>query len=344
MRTKGFVIVGLLALAFVAANLVFYTVDETEAAVVTQFGRPIAALTEPGLYVKWPDPVQSVQRFNKRLQVYNPQQAEYLTADKKAIRVESYVAWRLTDPTQFLVSVGDRSGAETRLADIVNSELGVALGQYELAALVTTQAGQFKLPELIERVTQGGDQRARQYGLEVADVQVRVLNFPDANRQAVFARMKAEREQIARQYRSEGSEEAAKIRAEAERQQKVLVSEAYSRAEQLRGQGDAEAMRVYAAAFGQDPEFYQFLRTLESYGKIVDEKATIVLPANSELLRYLNSAQAAPGQSGAATAPPATAPVAPVSAPAPPASAPAPTAPAAAPVPLAAPETPAAGR
>jgi membrane protease subunit HflC len=294
VRTKGFVLISLLALAFVAANLVFYTVDETEAAVLTQFGRPIAAITEPGLYVKWPDPIQAVQRFNKRLQVHSPQQAEYLTADKKAIRVESYVAWRLTDPTQFLVSVGDRSGAETRLGDIVNAELGVALGQYELAALVTTQTDQFKLPELIQRVTQGGDRRARGYGMEVADVQVKLLNFPDANRQAVFARMKAEREQIARQYRSEGSEEAAKIRAEAERQQKVLLSEAYATAERLRGEGDAEAMRVYAAAFGQDPEFYQFVRTLESYAKFVDEKATIVLPSNSELLRYLNNAQAAP--------------------------------------------------
>lgn len=315
MRTKGFVLLSLLAIIFVAANLVFYTVDETEAAVLTQFGQPIASITEPGLYAKWPDPIQTVQRFNKRLQVYNPQQAEYLTADKKAIRVESYVAWRLTDPTQFLISVGDRSGAETRLSDIVNSELGVALGQYELGALVTTQAGQFKLTELIDRVTQGGDQRAQQYGMEVADVQVRLLNFPDANRQAVFSRMKAEREQIARQYRSEGSEEAAKIRAEAERQQKVLLSEAYSRAEQLRGQGDAEAMRIYAAAFGQDPEFYQFVRTLESYLKFVDEKATIVLPANSELLRYLNSVQGAPRPATV----PAAAPTSPAAAAPPPA-------------------------
>ena len=311
MPKRGFAIVGLLAIAFVATNLIFYTVDETEAAVLTQVGQPIAAITEPGLYAKLPDPVQSVQRFNKRLQVYSPRQAEYLTADKKAIRVESYVAWRLTNPTQFLISVGDLSGAETRLSDIVNSELGVALGQYELAALVTTQPGQFKLPTLVERVTQGGDRRAQGYGMEVTDVQVKLLNFPDANRQAVFARMKAEREQIARQYRSEGSEEAAKIRAEAERQQKVLLSDAYARAEQLRGEGDAEAMRTYANAFGQDPEFYQFIRTLESYGKFIDEKATIVLPANSELLRYLNNnVQAAPKPSPAPAPSPAAAPAA----------------------------------
>lgn len=296
MRITGLTLATALAVTFVAANLVFYTIDETEAAVVTQFGQPIAAITRPGLGVKWPDPVQAVRRFNKRLQVYSPQQAEYLTADKKAIRVESYVAWQLEDPTQFLVSVGDKMGAETRLADIVNSELGVALGQYELGVLVTTRPDQFKLPTLIQRVTEGADRRAQEYGMRVRDVQVKLLNFPDANRQAVFARMKAEREQIARQYRSEGSEEATKIRAEAERQRQVLLSEAYAEAEQLRGQGDAEAMRIYAAAFGQDPEFYQFVRTLESYGKFVDEKATIVLPADSELLKYLNNAQPAPAQ------------------------------------------------
>lgn len=296
MRVKGFVVIVLFAIAFVAANLVFFTVGETEAAVLTQFGRPIAAITEPGLYAKWPDPVQSVQRFNRRLQIYSPQQAEYLTADKKAIRVESYVSWKLADPVQFLVSVGDKSGAEIRMADIIKSELGVALGKQELAALVTTQADQFKLPDLIRQVTEGSARRAQGYGIAVSDVQIKLLNFPDANRQAVFARMKAEREQIARRYRSEGSEEAAKIRAEAERQQKVLLSEAYAKAEQLRGQGDAEAMRIYADAFGKDPEFYQFIRTLESYGKFLDDKTTVVLPANSELLRYLNNSQAAPAQ------------------------------------------------
>lgn len=314
MHARSVALIGLLAAAFVAVTLVVYTVDETEAAVLTQFGQPVAAVTEPGLYLKWPDPVQTVQRFNKRLRVASPPPAEYLTADKKAIRVESYVAWQLADPTLFLISVGDASGAETRLADIVNAELGQAVGQYELAALVTTQPGQFRLPELTQRVTQRGGQRAQGYGLQVADVQIKLLNFPDANRQAVFARMKSEREQIARRYRSEGSEEAAKIRSEAERQQRVLLSEAYARAEGLRGEGDAEAMRIYAAAFGQDPEFYQFVRTLEAYAKVIDDKATIVLPADSELLRYLNSAQARPRPgpvatpAAAPTPPPASAP------------------------------------
>ena len=307
MRKTRVAAVSLLAIAFLAVNLALYTVDETETAVLIQFGRPVAAVSEPGLHAKWPAPIQTIQRFDQRLHVFNPQQAEYLTTDKKAIRVESYVAWRLTDPIQFLVSVGDRSGAEVRLADIVNAGLGLGFGQYELAALVTTQPEQFKLRELLQRVTQDSDRRAQGYGMAVANVEVRLLNFPDANRQAVFARMKAEREKIARQYRSEGSEEAAKIRAEAERQQKVLLSEAYAKAEQLRGEGDAQAMRIYAAAFGEDPEFYQFVRTLESYGKFVDEKTTIVLPANSELLRYLNRVPPAP-RSGAPRAPAPAAP------------------------------------
>lgn len=286
-------ILGLLATSFIAANLVFYTVDETETAVLAQLGEPIAAVTEPGLYVKWPDPVQTVQRFNKRLQIYGPPQAEYLTADKKALRVETYLAWRLTDPRTFFVSVGDRSGAETRLTDIANAELAAALGQYDLDKLVTTQADQFKLPELIARVGEGTDRRARGYGIQVAEVQLTLLNFPDANRQAVFARMKSEREQIARRYRSEGTEEATKIRAEAERQRTVLLSEAYANAERIRGEGDAESIRIYAQAFGQDPEFYQFIRTLESYQKVIGSNSTIVLSSGSELLRYLDSSRVA---------------------------------------------------
>jgi membrane protease subunit HflC len=312
MRVKAIVLFVVLALVFAVVNLGLYVVDETEAVVLTQLGRPVASITSPGLYIKWPEPIQSIQRFNKRLQVYSPQQTEYLTADKKAIRVESYVAWQLVDPIKFLVSVGDSSGAETRLTDIVNSELGVALGQYELGVLVTTQVDQFKLPELIQRVTSAAHQRAANYGMQVSDVQVKLLNFPDANQQAVFARMKAEREQIARKYRSEGSEEAAKIRAEAEREQRVLLSEAYAKAEQLRGEGDAEAMRIYAEAYGQDPEFYQFVRTLQSYDKFVDEKAMIVLPADSPLLRYLNNA-GAPVESAQPAADPQAATEAPAS-------------------------------
>ncbi|MCL5942207.1 MAG: SPFH domain-containing protein, partial [Actinobacteria bacterium] len=128
MHARGIIIVVVLGVAVAASSLVFYAIDETEVGVLTQFGRPIAAVTTSGLHAKWPDPVQTIKRFDRRLQVYTPPEKEYLTSDKKAIRVESYITWRLVDPTRFLVSVGDKGGAVMRLADIVTSELAAALG------------------------------------------------------------------------------------------------------------------------------------------------------------------------------------------------------------------------
>jgi len=294
MRSKTMLILAAAALLFLAGNLVFFSVDETQYAVVTQFGEPIRAITQPGLQWKWPEPIQSAVFYDKRVMVLNPNKAEYLTSDKKNIVVESYVAWKIADPVQYLKSLQERSRAETRLGDIVSSEMGTALGKQDLASLVTTQQSAMKLPAVLEQVTRQSATQADKYGLQLVDVRAKLLNFPEKNRLSVFSRMKSERESIARKYRSEGSEEAAKIRADAEREQRVIVSEAYAKAEKLRGEGDAEAIRIYAEAYGQDPEFYKFLRTLESYGKFIDDKTTIVLPSNSELLKYLNEVQNRP--------------------------------------------------
>ncbi len=291
MPRRSVILLTLLAVAFVAANLVFFTVDETQFAVATQFGEPIRAITAPGLQWKLPEPIQSVQLFNKRILVYNSDKTEFLTADKKNIVVESYVAWHIADPILYLKSLQDQSRAEARLADVLYSELGTALGRQELTALVNTNPSAMKLPDVLVGVTQGLGAQLQKYGIQVADVRVKSLNFPEANKQAVFSRMKAEREQQARKYRSEGAEEAAKIRAEADRQRDVLLAEAYAKAEKLKGEGDAEAIRIYADAYGQDPEFYQFLRTLEAYTKFIDDKTTIVLPPDSPLLKYFGTAQ-----------------------------------------------------
>ncbi len=300
MRIKIVPFLVLATLLFLAGNLIFFSVDETQYAVVTQFGEPVKAITRPGLQWKWPEPIQSVTFYDNRIIVLNPNKAEYLTSDKKNIVVENYVAWLITDPVQYLKSLQDKSRAETRLTDIVSSELGTALGKQELASLVTTEPGAMKLPAMLAEVTRGSDVQAQKYGIKVVDVRAKLLNFPEKNRLSVFSRMKSERERSARKYRSEGSEESAKIRADAEREQRVLVSEAYAKAEKLRGEGDAEAIRIYAEAYGKDPEFYKFLRTLESYGKFIDDKTTVVLPSNSELLKYLNQVQnRPPGQTSA---------------------------------------------
>lgn len=294
MKLVRNLVLGLSALAFLAAYLVFFQVDATEYAIVTQFGQPVNVIAQPGLYAKLPDPFQSVVRINNQLRVFNLPQTEFLTADKKNIVLEAYATWKVTDALTFLRTVRDPLGAETRLADIVASELGVALGQVELGQLVTIDAAQLKLPDTLASVTQGAADRTAQYGFTVTDVRLKQLTFPPANLTSVFQRMKAEREAIARQFRSEGTEEAAKIRAAADAEKAQILADANQKAAETRGQADAEAIAIYAAAFGQDPEFYRFLRTLQSYEAFIDSNTTLILPSDSELLQYLN-----PGSSSA---------------------------------------------
>lgn len=298
MRVVRNLVLGLLAVGFLAANLIFFQVDATEAGIVTQFGEPIRVIADPGLYTKQPDPFQSVVRINTQLQVFDLPRSEFLTSDKKNLVLEAYATWVVTDPLSFLKSVRDPIGAEIRLADILSSELGAALGQAELAQLVTTDPGEMRLSEMLSTVTEGANSRTRAFGFAVTDVALKELSFPEANLNSVFQRMRAEREAIARQFRSEGTEQASTIRAGADTEAAQILADANQQAAETRGQADAEAIAIYAAAFGQDLEFYQFIRTLESYQAFIDQNTTLILPSDSELLRYLNP-------SGLILAPPA---------------------------------------
>ena len=283
-----YLILSLAALTFIAVTLVFFQVDTTEYAIVTQFGNPVRAITGPGLYTKLPDPVQSVIRLNNRLRLYTLPQVEFLTQDKKNIVTESYATWRVSDPLLFYETVKDAPGAEARLADILASELGVALGTYPLSSLVTVNAAELQLPTMMEQVKENVSGRTDQYGFTVTDVRLKLITYPEANQASVFQRMRAERERIARQLRSEGAEEAAKIRAEAETEAATIRAEAQREAEMIRGVADAEAIKIYAEAYGKDEDFYRFLRTLQSYAAFIDEGTTLILPADSELLQFLN--------------------------------------------------------
>ncbi|WP_312611508.1 protease modulator HflC [Oscillibacter sp.] len=272
-------------------TLVIYQVDTTEFAIVTQFGNPIRVVESPGLRVKLPDPIQSVQRLDKRVQVYQTTSIELLTLDKKSVSLDYYGTWKITDPVTFLKTVKDKIGAESRLLDVFSSSLGVQLGKYNLDQLVNTNQEQLKLDTILNDATAYAKERAAEYGIEVVDAQIRVLNFPEANKQSVYDRMSAEREQMAQKYRSEGSEEAAKIRADAEKEQQVLLAEAYAQAQQIKGEGDAEAIRIYGEAFQKDPAFYEFIRTLETYEKTIDGNTTLILPSTAEILKYLSGSQ-----------------------------------------------------
>ena len=281
-----------LILAVIVISYVIYTMlfslDETKIGITLQFGKPVRVISEAGLYWKLPDPIQTKILFDKRVLVYDPPASEFLTGDKKNIVVDMYLCWKIIEPLKFLQALRDRSSAELRLEDIVSAEAGAIFGNYPLTAFVSHNEGEMKLGRIMKSISEKCDQRARQqYGVEVIDVKMKRLNFPDENKPSVFARMWAERERIAKKYRSEGQERAAKIKAEANKQKEIILSEAYKEAEKIKGEGDASAMRIYAQAFSKDPDFYKFLRTLQSYEKFLDEKTTILLPGDMELLELL---------------------------------------------------------
>lgn len=291
-------------LALVAAARSVYTVDETQMVVVTQFSRPIRTVKRAGLQFK--APWQTALRFDKRLQTFAPRPSELLTRDKKNLLVDTYVCWRVTEPRRFLQTVIDNAGAETRLRDLVISELSIALGQRDLTDLVSTDEEAIQLTSMMDAVSLACQEAATAggYGLAVVDVRLRRLNFPEQNKAAVFDRMRAERERIAKQYRAEGVEQATKIRADADRQKTELLAQAYEEAEKIRGEGDRESMRIYGSAYNRDPEFYKLSRTLEAYKKFLNEKTTVVLSSDSELLRLLTQGENGSGRfSGMASRP-----------------------------------------
>ena len=283
------VILGIaLVLVLLTMTLMVYKVDVTEYAVVTQFGNPVATIDQPGLQIKLPDPIQSVQRLDKRIRVYQTTAIELLTLDKKSVSLDYYGTWKFSDPILYLKTVKDQVGAEARLMDVFSSSLGVQLGKYNLEQLVNVDTEKLAIDTMLEETVVYAKERAAEYGIAVVDAQIRVLNFPEANKQSVYDRMSAEREQMAQKYRSEGSEEAAKIRADAEKEQRLLLAEAYKQSQQIKGEGDAEAIRIYGAAFQKDPQFYEFIRTLETYEKTIDGNTTLILPSTAEILKYLS--------------------------------------------------------
>ncbi|MFZ0595228.1 MAG: protease modulator HflC [Bryobacteraceae bacterium] len=283
------------ALGIIASLALFsslYTVRETEFALVTQFGRPVRTVDRAGLHVKWP--FQSVLRFDRRLRIYNPRPSELLTRDKKNLVVENYLAWRIDDPERFVQTVGDVTAAEMRLHDIIWSGLSARLGRVDMDSLVSATPERVQASSIFDQLTYDADRSAlKHYGIRVIDVRIKRLNLPEQNKQSVFARMRAERERIAMQYRAEGEEQALAIRADADRRKEEILSATYKDAEKIRGEGDAEATRIYRAAYSANPHFYRLLRALESYKKVLDDKTTVILNSDSEFLKILTRGEAA---------------------------------------------------
>lgn len=285
----------MLAFAVWALIAAFFTVDVTEYGLVTRFGRVVRVVEEPGLHVT--APFDRIVRLEKRDLFLRPARSEYLTTDKKNIVVESLATWRIADPERFLATLATRAAAEERLSDIVLAEIGAVMGQYPASALVSTDPAESRYRAMLSEIGRAVADFVRPaYGIDVVSVDLRRLSLPEQNREHVFDRMTAERAKIAKENRSAGELEAKKIIAEADHEKTRIEAEAAGQAERTSAEGDAKASGTYAEAFGQDPKFYEFLRTLRAYDKFLDDKTTLFLPADAEVLRMLRfDTQPAPG-------------------------------------------------
>jgi modulator of FtsH protease HflC len=273
-----------------------YTVDATQYGLVTRFGRVVRVVAEPGLYVT--APFDRVVRLDKRVLFSRPAPSEYLSIDKKNVVVESLATWRIADPERFIGTFTTQAAAEQVLGDVILAEVGSVVGQYPASALVSADAAESRYRPIVSAIGRRVADFARPaYGIDVISFDIRRLSLPEQNRDHVFDRMKAERAKIAKENRSAGELQARKIIAEADHERVRIEAEAAGAAARIRAEGDAEASRTYAAAFGQDSKFYEFLRTLQAYDKILDDKATLFFPADAEVLRLLHfDAQPAPGE------------------------------------------------
>jgi membrane protease subunit HflC len=320
-------------LTLFAGSMLF--VDETEYVVVERLGRIVAvydrtdaAHSDRGLHFKLPWPVETVRRFDRRLQIFDPPAREMFTADKKNLTVGSFLCWRIAEPdpastallerpvVKFFRGAGNIATAEARLDSRVRSILSSEMGRLELASLLDASAEQGpgderRLQVLAQRVLEllrerddEGESLADRLGIEVVDFGVKRINLPEANLFAVYERMRKEREKIAQRYRSAGEAEKLLIESQGRRQSDELLAKAESEAAKIQGEGEAEALRIRNMAQAKDPEFYELLRTLDGYRKMLNSRTTVVLSASSRLLKLLTEGVPADATS---TAPPSNA-------------------------------------
>ena len=281
MNTTIRILIGI-AVTLILVSLITYTVDETEQVLVLQFGKPLNAVSEPGIHFKLPPPFRTIERFERRLLIYDSPPNIVVTQDKKNMVIDSFARWRITDPLLFRQTVRTESGAQARLDDLIYSDLLRELGQHEMEDIVSSNRDQ-----IMSAVTTSANEKSLDYGIEVLDVRIKRTDLPPENEDAIYRRMRAERQRIANLYRSEGEEEAQILRSTADKEIKVIKAEAYRKAQVIRGEAEAQAITIYAEAFNRDPDFYDSSRTLEMYLTALDENTTLVLPPNTELFKYL---------------------------------------------------------
>ncbi|MCU6433174.1 protease modulator HflC [Undibacterium sp. Jales W-56] len=283
-------------LVIIAAYSTIFVVDQKSYAIVFALGEVKTVISEPGLHFKLPPPFQNVLYLDKRiLTIDTPDADRFITAEKKNILVDAYVKWHITDPKLYYVSFkGDEGKARDRLSQIVKAALNDEITKRTVREVISGERG-----KVMEAIRKKVTEEAKQIGVEIIDVRLKRVDYVEQINNSVYDRMKAERTRVANELRSTGSADSEKIRADADKQRIVILAEAYKEAEKMRGAGDAEASQIYAQAFGQNPEFYKFYRSLEAYRASFKTKNDVmVVDPNSEFFKYFK----APGASAAVSA------------------------------------------
>jgi len=289
MKKRSIAAAAAVAVLLVAASSM-YTVTESQYAIVTRFGKPVRTIQEAGLYFKRPLLFETVNRMERRLHVFTTLPIQLLLGDKNPIVLTCYVCWRVCNPLLYFQSLVNEDIAMQKLGDMVSSQMGNALGDFSLAMIINTDAQAVKLDVLEQRILDNTNVSAKtRYGIEVLQVGVRRIAYPDIVADAVYNRMRSEREKEAMKYRAEGLESAAKIRARADREAAEILAEAGLQAQMLRGEGDQQALRIYTEAYGKDREFFEFTKSLEAYRDILNRQSSVVLSTDSPLFKYLHN-------------------------------------------------------
>ena len=278
-KVSSLALIALLALALLSQSI--FTVNQMETAIVLQLGEPLDDVYKPGLHFKLPF-IQKVIYFDARVLDYEASSREAFTVDKKAIVLDNYARWRITDPLQFYRTMRTLVGAQARLDDVVYSQLRAMVGAYTLSEVVSTQRAAImtEVTEKVKGIMKG-------FGVEVLDVRIKRTDLPAENLRAIFDRMRAERERQAKQYRSEGEEESTRIRSDADRQKAIILADAARDSQIIRGDADARAAQIYADAHNKDKDFYAFQRWLEAMRTSFNENSKMVLSSPEALLKHL---------------------------------------------------------
>jgi membrane protease subunit HflC len=299
----------LLVIAIIIGNAAAYTIFQTEQVIITQFGKIIGkAKTKPGLHFKLPLIQQKVS-FDKRWLEWDGDPNQIPTKDKKYVWVDAYARWRISDPITFFKRLRNETSAHSRLDDIIDGEIRNVIANHELIDMVRTSSRKFQRSDDVDdghsdeglfKATVGREKLSRlvlekakavvpEYGIELADVQFKRINYIESVQEKVFDRMISERKRIAQLFRSEGQGKAAEINGKIEREQRSIQSEAYRKAEEIKGKADAQAAKIYADAYNTNPGLYDFLKTLEAYNKVIDDETTVVLSTNAQILKYFRT-------------------------------------------------------